>query len=80
MLPNALVLHKIFTPTPKLIVAKILNIHLDTLGTSHFILCREVVLLQRLFCTECVAIQFLDCPLLLGALSECPLSEQYTFV
>ena len=26
----------------------------DMLGTSHFVLCREVVLFRRLFCTECV--------------------------
>ena len=31
-----------------------------TFGTSHFVLCREVVLFLILFCTKCI---FLDCPL-----------------
>ncbi len=50
---------------------------MDTLGTQHFVLCREVVLFRRLFCIECYYIEYFwfvlcseVCPLL-----ECPLSE-----
>ena len=31
------------------------EVKLDTIGSRHFVLCREVVLFQRLFCTECVS-------------------------
>ena len=46
----------------------------DTIGTHPFVLCREVVLFQRLFCTECV-LCWEVCPL-----SECPLSEVLLYI
>ena len=50
----------------------------DTIGTHPLVLCREVVLFQRLFCTDRVCIlEYKWCVLCweVCPLSECPLSE-----
>ncbi len=50
----------------------------DTLGTQHFVLCREVVLFRRLFCIECITRVLLVCPLF-GGLSSFGVSFYWRF-